>query len=242
MLESKLSAISFHDMKNMIIAFSLVTGSQAASIGIIYNTCNLSGGALGIKTSTLPIGFASPAITDVVGSPIILNGLTEDGNNTNGFTVSGVPTTIDLSKYLSFTLTPATGVEFSPSEVRVAMTAFDSRFDGNAAYEIRTSQDNFTSSLGTSARNNNSGRNRISGTQTNTIYDISLDVSSLAPTRDALEYRLYFTDDDGVIDPRCSTSTFLYGFQFFGATAAVPEPSSTLLALLGSAAFFLRRR
>lgn len=221
---------------------ALTATAQSATIGIIYNTCNLSGGPLGIKTSEFPIGFASPAITDVVGSSIVLSGLTEDGNNTNGFTVGNVPTTIDLSRYLSFTLTPAAGVEFSPSEVRVAMTAFDSRFDGNAAYEIRTSQDDFASSLGTSARNNSSGRNRISGTQTNTIFDISLDVSSLTPTREPLEYRLYFTDDDGVIDPRCSTSTFLYGFQFIGETAAVPEPSAALLAFLGLASGSLIRR
>ena len=167
-------------MKNQIASIYLlsIAGSHAASIGIIYNTANLSGGPLGIKTSVLPIGFASAAITDVVGSPIVLGGLTEDGNNANGFAMNGIPTSVDLTKYAEFTLTPAPGFQFEPSEVKVALASFSNDFDGNAGYEVRSSQDGFASVVGVGVKDPTSGRNTISGTQTRVNFDFEADVSS----------------------------------------------------------------
>lgn len=224
-------------MKSHIASIFLLSlaGSNAASIGIIYNTANLSGGPLGIKTSVLPIGYASPAITDVVGSTIVLSGLTEDGNNANGFAMTGVPTTVDLTKYAQFTLTPDSGIEFAPSEIKVALASFDSRFDGNAGYEVRSSQDSFGSVVAVGVKDPTSGRNTISGTSIRVNFDFEADVSALSPTTDPITFRLYFTDDDGVVSPPASSQTFLYGFQFFGNAAdVVPEPSAALLGVLGA--------
>lgn len=225
----------------LTVAFALPL-SQAASIITLYNTANLSGGPYGIRTGIAPVGFVTPDTTDVVGSPFQLVGLTNVALTNQSADLRGIPAVVDLGAYISFTLTPAGGIEYTPTLIRTAVTAFSSNFDGNADFVVRTSQDNFATVVGDAFLNNATQRNVISGTQTRAIRDLEADVSSLAPTTDPIEFRLYFTDDDGRLQPMSSGQTFLYGFQFFGETAVIPEPSSALLGLLGLFGVIRRKR
>ena len=114
--------------------------------------------------------------------------------------------------------------------------------DRYASFQVRSSLDNFSSIVGTSAVDPSSGRNTTPG-GTVVNYDQVVDISTLPAITDAVTFRLYFQDTDGAIVIGGSTETLPEGIRVTGPDAyTVPEPSALLLAGLSSGLLLRRRR
>ena len=207
--------------------------AQATPIVTAWNSRDLSGDRnFSHRTFERPWGFSTPEIDDLVSDPISAVGLVDSGHAT-ALIFNNAPTSYSPNYYLDFVVTPKAGMKFDPGYFRVASSK---NIAPKMQFELRTSLDNFTTLVGTSAFNNATTRNGGSYT------DIEVDLSALPDITSEVTFRLYFKDNDGVISAVGSTATWPYGWQLYGDSLEVPEPSSLALLGLGGLLFTRRRR
>jgi len=181
----------------------------------------------------VPRGFATPPTDDASITPLGHVGYTRHATYPTKLVYQNVPESIDLDHYLHFTITPKTGLQFESAYFRVAgIASLSPAMD----YEIRTSQDNYQTVYDGAFWNNTTARNG------NTYRDLEIDLTDMPVFDSATTFRLYFKDNDNFITSVSSTATWPYGWQLYGETSEVPEPTSLVLALGGGLLLMQRRR
>lgn len=216
-----------------------VTWNPAGSPGSYITPVTYDGTSSGSTRNTTNV---------VTPSQFSLTGF-EDGAWGSRLTLNNVPTAYDLNSYVELPITIELGHAFAPQEIRVAtlygISPSIGTSDYYATFQVRSSVDNYASLLGTSNVDPSSGRNPIvGGGGALGTYDQLVDVSSLGALTGTVTFRLYFQDTNGSVHIRSSIETMPEGMRIIGPDAqAVPEPSASLLGLLGlSIATLYRRR
>jgi hypothetical protein len=179
-------------------------------------------------------------------SPFSLTGH-GDAAQTSRLTLTSVPAAYDAGYYIELPLTVQTGFAFEPQELRIAtlygINPGVGTSDRSASFQVRSSIDNFSTLIGTSAVDPASGRNPISGGGGFANYDQVAGVSSLGAITGSVTFRIYFQDTNGSVNIGSSVETLPEGLRIVGPDAyAVPEPTAGLLALLLPAGLWLGRR
>jgi hypothetical protein len=152
----------------------------------------------------------------VSGISIGLGNTTDTANNAYRALSWNSPT-LDVTDYFSWTLNPNSGFQIDFTSIQ-----YDGQRTGNGptSFALRSSQDLYTSNIGTAAAGNTT---------------ISLSAATYQNVTTPITFRLYAWGAVG-----SNEALSIQDFQFSGSVSPVPEPS-TILAVTGCALFGLRR-
>ncbi|MFA6287064.1 MAG: hypothetical protein WC661_06715 [Opitutaceae bacterium] len=206
----------------------------------------VSVGGVAASTFTSPksyFNFSSSNGTAYVFPTTVVNG--SGGTSAYSTTVADA---IANNRYFQFTITPDSGNQVALSALSFnygAITASGSFPQAGApitvAFEVRSSVDNFTTSIGSVSASFNQSENNVTG-----LYTINLtSISGYSLLTTATTFRIYAYFSSGT--PGYSDSSRLDNVSLTGTVSAIPEPSAYaagmgVIALCGAVAFSRRRR
>lgn len=207
-------------MKKLALAFAL---SLAATIGtnaaIVANFDFTSGNnssdteAFSTATPIAAVGF-TPTINASNGNPFPSTEFRladiVDGTNPPG----PAPTNASTD-YYTFTITPTGGTMLTFNTLTFDARSLDLSLNANAfSVSLQVGQNTFASNIGTAVINNNT-----------TFQNFSFDLSGLAPTTAAIEFRLVIRDNSG----SASRGGLLDNIVVNSDVAPIPEPATYML-------------
>ncbi len=217
------------------IALALVSGLNAQ---IFTGTFNLAGSGNDVTS----FAYNGPTINNATVGNLQKVGITTSSSTGNFRGTNWSTAAIDTGKYITFTLTAASGYELDLTSLTFGIGRSGT---GPVNWEWRSSVDNFASTISTYS-SINAGLTNNGGVLTNPDSNSSwtgnvIDLSGASyQGLSAITFRFYgYTAEAG-----SGTGGLQGNLSFAGETVAVPEPSTYAMLIAGAGVMFwtLRRK